>query len=78
MSWTAADEFLLSIKLGLRKGLALVRGMRRALTDEEQDRVAGAIAEHVQRAWRIESHDTPVAPGLHSKLAAKTPDRDSG
>ena len=50
MSWTSRDELRLTIKIGLRKGLALVRGMRRAMTDVEQDRVADAIADHLKLA----------------------------
>jgi hypothetical protein len=38
-----ADELRLSVVMGPRQGLRLVRGMRRALTEEEQDKVAGAI-----------------------------------
>jgi hypothetical protein len=38
---------LVSVKLGLRKGLALVRGLRE-LTDDEQERVASAILEHLE------------------------------
>jgi hypothetical protein len=33
--------------MGLRQGLRLIRGMRRALTEEEQHRIAGAIVEHL-------------------------------
>jgi len=41
--------------MGLRKGLRLVRGMRRSMTEEEQQRVSGAIAEHLEHAnWQIE------------------------
>ena len=36
--WSRRQEFQLSVKLGLRKGLALIRGMRRMLNDHEQDK----------------------------------------
>ena len=31
--------------MGLRKGLSLIRGMRRSLTEDEQHKVADAIVE---------------------------------
>ena len=46
--WSKRHEFQLSVKLGLRRGLSLIRGMRRAFTDEEQDKIAGAIVEQVE------------------------------
>jgi hypothetical protein len=41
--WSERETLQFTVNLGLRKGLALIRGMRRALTDEEQERVAEAI-----------------------------------
>jgi hypothetical protein len=42
--------------------LALIRGMRRSLSDAEQDRVAGAIVEHLELSnWQIE--EGPPLPG---------------
>jgi hypothetical protein len=73
MTWTLADEFLFSIKMGLRKGLALVRGMKRALTDEEQELVSRKIAEQVRYGWKIKQIEVPVAPGLHSKTGERKP-----
>ena len=53
--WTKADDLRLSIVMGLRKGLSLIRGMRRALTEDDQRKIADAIAEHLQRNnWKIE------------------------
>jgi hypothetical protein len=41
--------------MGLRQGLRLIRGMRRALTEDERDKVAGAIVEHLERSnWEVE------------------------
>jgi hypothetical protein len=71
MAWTAADEFLFCVKMGLRKGLALVRGMRRALTDEEQERVATQIVEQLRYGWKVEPDPPPIRPGPHSKFARK-------
>jgi hypothetical protein len=39
--WTEADELRLSAVMGLRQGLRLIRGMRRALTEDEQKKIAG-------------------------------------
>jgi hypothetical protein len=35
--------------MGLREGLRLIRGMRRALTKEEQHKIAGKMFEHLER-----------------------------
>jgi hypothetical protein len=45
--WSKRESLQFTVKLGLRKGLRLIRGMRRSLTDDEQDRVAHAIVEHL-------------------------------
>jgi hypothetical protein len=34
--------------MGLREGLSLSRGMLRALTEEEQHKIAGKIVEHLE------------------------------
>jgi hypothetical protein len=53
--WTKADDLRLSVVMGLRKGLGLIRGMRRSLTEDEQHVVAGAIVEQLERSnWKIE------------------------
>jgi hypothetical protein len=53
------DELRLSVLMGLRKGLSLIRGMRRALTEDEQHKVAGAIVEHLESTnWKIEQGAT--------------------
>jgi hypothetical protein len=53
--WSKRETLQFTVKLGLRKGLRLIRGMRRALTDEEQERVAHAIVEHLELSnWKID------------------------
>jgi hypothetical protein len=53
--WGKADNLRLSVLMGLRKGLSLIRGMRRALTEDEQHKVAASIVEHLEQSnWRIE------------------------
>jgi hypothetical protein len=52
--------------MGLRRRLKLCRGMRRALTDDEQHKVADAIVEHLElHNWKIERG--PTREG-HSRL----------
>ena len=50
-----ADELRLGVVMGLREGLPLIRGMRRALTKEEQHKIAGKMFEHLESTnWKIE------------------------
>jgi hypothetical protein len=54
----------------LRKGLSLVRGMPRSLTEDEQHRIAGAIVEHLERSnWKVEQG--PVREGHGPNLMSK-------
>jgi hypothetical protein len=53
--WTTAQDLRFCVKMGLRKGLTRIRGLRRALTDDEQDTVAKEIVEHLELSnWKIE------------------------
>lgn len=55
MPWTEDDSLRLAIVMGLRDGLRLCHGMRRQLTEDEQNKVAGAIAAHLKLSnYRIE------------------------
>jgi hypothetical protein len=68
--WSKAESLRFSVKLGLRKGLKLIRGMRRALTDDEQDRVARVIVEDLERGnWKIEQGPEPEG---HAKIMGET------
>jgi hypothetical protein len=60
--WSKHESLQFTVKLGLRKGLALLRGMRRALTEDEQDRVASAIVEHLELSNR-KIEESPLQPG---------------
>jgi hypothetical protein len=63
--WDKADEMRLSAVM--RKGLPLIRGMRRSLTEEEQHKIAGAIVEHLERRnWKIEHWRPWALPGTSS------------
>jgi hypothetical protein len=53
--WGKTETLRFDVMMGLRRGLALIRGMRRSLTEDEQQRVAGAIVEQLgQSNWKIE------------------------
>ena len=61
MPCTEDDSFRLAIVMGLRNGLRLCHGMRRQLTEEEQHKVARAIAEQIRVSnYRIDKG--PPAP----------------
>jgi hypothetical protein len=74
MPFTRKDDLRLSIRMGLSKGLGLVRGLRRQLDEDERNRIAEAIRDHLELAgWRIEP-----GPGIggHSQLAGRSNNRD--
>ena len=49
---------------GLKKGLATVRGWRRALSEDEQERVAEVIAnELLTHNWKISPGEPARPPG---------------
>jgi hypothetical protein len=57
--------------MGLRKGLSLIRGMRRSLTEDDQHKVADAIVEHLQRHnWKIERGE-PLEGHGHTLMPKK-------
>jgi hypothetical protein len=64
--WTRADELRLSVVMGLRDGLRLIRGMRRSLTEDEQHKVASAIVHHLESTnWKIEKGPPAEGHGQH-------------
>jgi hypothetical protein len=67
--WTTADELRLTVLMGLRGGLKLCRGMRRALTEDEQKKIARVVVDEIaSQNWRVE-RGPPVegASGLMGK-----------
>jgi hypothetical protein len=61
MPWSSRDELRLTIRMGLTRGLTLVHGMRRKLTEQERDRIADAIIDQLSLSnYRVES-GPPVA-----------------
>jgi len=58
------DTFRFTVGQGLKKGLASIRGMRRALTEEEQLRIAEAIGhELLTHNWKISLGEPGRPPG---------------
>jgi hypothetical protein len=60
--WSKRETLQFTVKLGLRKGLAVIRGMRRSLSDAEQERVAGAIVEHLELSRDDRGRSTAARP----------------
>jgi phosphohistidine phosphatase SixA len=44
------------VRMGLRKGLSLIRGMKRSLTEEQQEYVAETIVHELKTANRKIEH----------------------
>jgi hypothetical protein len=66
MTWATIDELRLSVVMGLRRGLALCRGMRRSLTEDEQNKVAEAIVEHLESTnWKVSKGKPLEGHGQH-------------
>ncbi|MCE0498701.1 MAG: hypothetical protein LV481_12215 [Methylacidiphilales bacterium] len=64
--WSKAQDLRLSVVMGLRKGLSLIRGMRRSLSEEEQYKIASAIVEHLDQSnWKIEKGAPLEGHGPH-------------
>jgi hypothetical protein len=64
--WGKVDELRLSVVMGLRKGLGLIRGMRGSLTEDEQHKIAGAIVDHLEQSnWKIEQGPSREGHGPH-------------
>jgi hypothetical protein len=64
--WGKADELRLSVIMGLRDGLSLIRGMRRSLTEDEQHKIADAIVVHLEQSnWKIEHRPAREGQGPH-------------
>jgi len=70
MPFTREDDLRLSIRMGLTKGLRLIRGMRRQLSEDERTRVAETIREQLMLSnWKIEKG--PPIGAIASSPAAR-------
>jgi hypothetical protein len=57
-------DFVFMVRMGLRKGLSLIRGMRKELTQEQQERIAETIAHELETTnWKIEQGGPGRPPG---------------
>lgn len=65
--WKTATErkdFAFMVRMGLRKGLSLIRGMKRSLTEEQQAYVAETIVHELESTnWKIEQGAPSRPPG---------------
>jgi hypothetical protein len=74
LMWSTSESLVFSVKLALRKGLRLVRGMRRALTDDEWAKIAEAIVNDLElNNWKFEQGP---APGAHSQIMGEPSDAE--
>jgi hypothetical protein len=74
MPFTPDDDLRLSIRMGLTRGLRLIKSMRHQLNEDSRKRVAEAIREHLALAgWRIKP-----GPGIggHGQLWSRAVDRE--
>jgi len=52
---TERKTFAFMVRMGLRKGLSLIRGMKRSLTEDQQKQVAEVIVRELETTnWKIE------------------------
>jgi hypothetical protein len=69
--WTDDDHFRFDIALGLMK--ARVRGMRRLFSEEERERIARAIVEHLRLSrWNWWREERSVGPGYMARMPSRT------
>jgi hypothetical protein len=53
--WTDQQDLVFSFKMALREALSVIRGMRRSLTEDQQQRVAEMMVDHLERQnWKFE------------------------
>jgi hypothetical protein len=65
--WKTANErrdVVFMVRMGLRKGLSLIRGMKRSLTEDQQKQVAETIVHELESYnWKIEEGELGRPPG---------------
>lgn len=69
--WAKDDYFRFDIALGLMK--ARVRGIRRLFTEEERERIARTIVEHLRMSrWNWWRDEASVGPGYMARMPTRT------
>jgi hypothetical protein len=72
--WTRTEHLQFSVMMGLRDGLKSIRGMRRALAEDEQTKVASIIVKEIAlHNWRIERG--PPATGASGLMRSRLDER---
>jgi hypothetical protein len=57
-------DFVFMVRMGLRKGLSSIRGVRKAIDEEDQYRIAEAIVRELETTnWKIEQGAPARPPG---------------
>jgi len=76
--WTKDNYFRFDIMLGLMK--ARVRGVRRLFTEEERERIARTIVDHLRLSrWRWWRDEKSVETGYMARMGAHdAPANDKG
>jgi hypothetical protein len=66
LGMSQVENLRFSVMLGLRKGLALIRGARRTFSEDEQETIAKAIVDDLQRSnWKFEQGPGAAGHGPH-------------
>jgi hypothetical protein len=56
---TERKDFVFMVRMGLRKGLSLIRGMKRSLTEDQQRQVAETMVHELETSnWKIEEGES--------------------
>jgi hypothetical protein len=56
--------FVFMVRMGLRNGLSLIRGMKKSLDEDQQKRVAETIVHELETTnWKIEQGPPARPPG---------------
>ena len=75
--WTPDDDFRFDLRFALKK--VAIRGLRRFLVDQERDRIAGTMIEHLRLCgWRWFRPERPTAPGYMARLPRSDDDKADG
>jgi hypothetical protein len=61
---TERKDFVFMVRMGLRKGLSLIRGMKKSLTEDQQQHIAETIVHEIETTnWKIEQGPPARPPG---------------
>jgi hypothetical protein len=62
---TERDDLLFMVRLSLRKGMSLIRGMKRVATEEQEKRIAEIIINELEHNnWSIRLKEPSKQPSI--------------